>query len=500
LPSDTQGIGTDSTRAPDSTGTDSTTTDTTASAPSPRIGYFAAPGGKSTADGSRSDPWDLATALAGGNKKLQAGDTLWLRGGTYRGTFTSTLSGIPDRPIVVRQLPGERAVLDAAGASGSTLEVRGEHSVFWGFEVTNSDPDRVSSGTGNQDRPNSVVNNASSTKYIHLTIHDGGVAFYNYPSARDVEVYGTIAYNNGWQGPDRGHGHALYVKSNAGPVILRENILFNQFGYGVHLYSNAGSGLIRNIRLEGNVSFNNGTIASGSSSANILVGGAAFADDVVLQSNYTWFAPGVAGANVKLGFGSYPNGSVRAAGNYLVGGAPVLDLGFWSSADVRENTLVGSGSMYSLRDPVTSGVLFADNDSYRDPASDAWWLAGAAHSWASWRLATGLGASDRVSSGSPTADLVQVRASSYEPGRAHIVVYNWSRSGSASVDLGGIVAPGSRFSVHNVQDILGAPVASGTFGGGAVTLPLSGVRPPAPTGMATSPSPGTGTEFHVFVV
>jgi hypothetical protein len=54
--------------------------------------------------------------------------------------------------------------------------------------------------------------------------------------------------------------------------------------------------------------------------------------------------------------------------------------------------------------------------------------------------------------------------------------------------------------VHNVQDLFGAPVASGTFGGGAVTLPLSGVPPPAPTGMASSPSPGTGTDFHVFVV
>jgi hypothetical protein len=491
----------DSTKS-DPTKPDSTTTDSSSThpSPSPQAGYFAAPAGSSSGDGSRLNPWDLATALADTKKILQPGDTLWLLGGTYRGSFTSKLSGVAGKPIVVRQLPGQRAVLDAAGAPGSGLEVRGDHSTFWGFEVTNSNPSRVSASTGNHDRPNAVVNNASNTKYIHLTIHDGGVAFYSYPSTRDVEVYGTIAYNNGWQGPDRGHGHALYVKSNFGPVVLRDNVLFNQFGYGVHLYSNAGSGQLINIRLEGNIAFNNGTSAVGSTSANILVGGAAYADNVVLENNYTYFAPGLAGTNVKLGYGTYQNGAIRAAGNYFVGGGTVLELGYWSTADLRQNTFAGTAAMYSLRNPQTGGILLEDNHAYRDPASTAWWLGGASHTWASWRIASGLGGSDSVRAGAPTSALVRVRARSYEPGRASILVYNWDRSGSAQVDLTGVVPPGSPFVVHNVQDLFGAPVASGTFGGGAVTLPLSGVPPPAPTGMASSPSPGTGTEFHVFVV
>jgi hypothetical protein len=326
------------------------------------------------------------------------------------------------------------------------------------------------------------------------------VAFYSYPSTRDVEVYGTVAYNNGWQGPDRGHGHALYVKSNFGPVVLRDNVLFNQFGYGVHLYSNAGSGQLINIRLEGNIAFNNGTSAIGPTSANILVGGAAYADDVVLENNYTYFAPGIAGTNVRLGHGTYQNGAIRAAGNYFVGGGTVLDLGYWSTADLRKNTLAGAATMYALRNPQTSGVVLEENESYRDPSSPAWSFAGTSHTWASWRTASGLGGSDSVRADAPTSALVRVRASSYEPGRATIMVYNWGASGAVSVDLTGIVPHGAPFVVHNVQDLFGAPVASGAFGGGTVTLPLSGVPPPAPTGMTSSPSPGTGTEFHVFVV
>ena len=65
----------------------------------------------------------------------------------------------------------------------------------------------------------------------------------------------------------------IYLRSNTGPVMARDNIMFNQFGYGVHVFTNPGQGQLNNIRLEGNVSFNNGTLSNNSSSSNILFGG-----------------------------------------------------------------------------------------------------------------------------------------------------------------------------------------------------------------------------------
>src|SRR2546426_6136509 len=64
-------------------------------------------------------------------------------------------------------------------------------------------------------------------------------------------------YNNGWQQPDFGNGHGIYAKSSAGPVYLRDNIVFNQFGYGIHIYANAGSGGGDNNHLEGEGSLYN---------------------------------------------------------------------------------------------------------------------------------------------------------------------------------------------------------------------------------------------------
>src|SRR2546425_5221247 len=142
------------------------------------LGWFAAPAGSSTGDGSRR-PWDLQTALRGGNGSVQPGDTVWLRGGTYTSTspVNSTLAGTPAAPVVVRQFPGERAILDARGATSPTsrgdfLTARGDYSTFSGFEVMDSDP-----GRSTDTRPNLIVVNASHVKLINLTVHDGGIGF-----------------------------------------------------------------------------------------------------------------------------------------------------------------------------------------------------------------------------------------------------------------------------------------------------------------------------------
>src|SRR5690349_24489127 len=138
-------------------------------------GFYAAPPprGSTLGDGSRTRPWDLGTALAGGNGSVQPGDTVWLRGGTYRGPFRSTLTGTASAPIVVRQHPGERAIIDGAGSLNDTFVVRGAYSIFWGFEVVNTDPVRCCSTSSNF-RADMVTNYAPHAKSVNLIVHDVG--------------------------------------------------------------------------------------------------------------------------------------------------------------------------------------------------------------------------------------------------------------------------------------------------------------------------------------
>jgi hypothetical protein len=432
----------------------------------PHAGYYVSPTGTSAGDGSIDRPWDLPTALANASSKVQPGDTVWLRGGTYHGTFRSSskLKGTASAWVVVRQYPGERAILDANGGTVSALYVGGEYSVFWGFEFTNSDPKREMSLT--ERRTNVIANYANHTKYINLIIHDGGVAFYNESPYYDVEMIGCVIYNNGFQRSDRGHGHAIYLRSNTGPVIARDNIMFNQYGYGVHIFTNPGEGQLNNIHLDGNVSFNNGTLSTNSASANILFGGDDYSTGGVMTSNYTYNSPGVAGYNVKVGYGATKNGTIALTGNYFAGGATVIDFGYWSSLTATSNKFMGTGQVIHLSDPALPISKFAG----------------------------------QTQASLPTSTKVVVRKVLPEVGRANVVVYNWGGDASVSVDLSGIMPTGASYEIRNVQDLFGAPVVSGTYGGGAVTLPIRAVQPPVPVGFSTSRSPSTGTVFSAYVV
>ncbi|HEY6853469.1 MAG TPA: right-handed parallel beta-helix repeat-containing protein [Gemmatimonadales bacterium] len=436
--------------------------------PAPPRAHYASPLGSPNGDGSRANPWDLATALAGGRGRVQPGDTVWLRGGVYHGRFVSTLAGTAAQPIVVRQAPRERAVLDHRGAKDDAFVVQGSWTWYWGFELTNSDPVRRGPPTSSSFRPDVVVNDGEHNRYINLVVHDGGVAFYNYGTSPDVEVSGCILFDNGWVAIDRGHGHALYVKSDTGTVVLRDNVVFDQFGYGVHAYTDKGHGSLRNIRVEGNFLFDNGA-AGGGGSANLLVGGAEPAAGIVVSDNVSYVSPGVESANVLLGFGSVRNADAVIRGNVAVGGSPVLRLRHWAAVTVLNNTWTGAGSAVVVEDADTGGGRWRGN-----------------------RVS-------QAGSGSP-GPLVVVRPNAYEPGRAFVAVYNPAALATVPVDLAGVLRRGERYEVRNVQALDGPAVATGTYVGVPVAIPTAPVPRPIPIGLTAPPAAPTGPVFNVFLV
>jgi len=473
--------------------------------------YYAAPSGTPTGDGSIINPWDLRTAFGGGGR-VQAGDTVWLRGGLYNG-FTSqllvTTIGAPGAFVVFRQYPSERATIDVDGATSSTsrgdaIVVTGDYTALWGFEVVDS------SSVRDATRANMIVNDASHTKYINLVIHDGGIAFYNYSNRLDVEVAGCIIYNNGWPEPPYGNGHALYVKSDVGPLVLRDNVLFNQFGYGVHAYTNEGTGQLVNITVRGNASFDNGALST-LTSPNILVGGYAAARQITVDSNMTYFDPTLnAEWNIRLGWPGILSHDLTFKNNYVVGltSASLLYHWEWETSTVRDNVFQASdvpgpnNLIYDLRDPMdpVRAYDWGGNIQYRDPAAPGWYHFGF-KTWAQWLANTGLGSTDQVIAGTPSTTKVFVRKNTYEPGRANIIVYNWANLGSVNADLSGVLAPGDHYEIRSVQGLWGSPAASGTYGGGTVSLPMTpATSPPTPIGPVSRQPPTTGPAFDVFVV
>ena len=419
--------------------------------------YYAAPTGSSAGNGTIANPWDLATAL-NQTTIIQPGDTLWLRGGTYYGTFKSNLQGTASAPVIVRQMSGERATLDGGNSGGvCVFTVSGAYTWYWGFEVMSSDPTRVSSQPTSWPtdipRGEGVAIDQSTPhpglKFINMVIHDArqGVSFWK--EAQDGELYGNLIYNNGWDAPDRGHGHGIYSQNETGTMHLRNNIVFRNFSHGMQVYGSSTS-YLDNYDVDGDIWFNNGETSIFGFDRNVLLGGASIANNLSFTNNnfYT--------CKLKVGY-TAPANDVTLTNNYF----PVSVEFDATNATMSGNTFLASNIDFS-------------STSY--PGNT--YLTSA-----------------------PTGLRVVVRPNVYEPGRANTVVYNWPKTSVVPVDLSSVLKAGDTFEIRDVQNYFGSPVLSGTYTGSPVNLAMSTFTAIAQAiGNVKLTVAHTSPEFGAFVV
>jgi len=422
--------------------------------------FYVSPTGTSGGDGSKACPWDLATALAQ-PAAVRPGDTIWLLGGRYVGGFESRLKGTAAAPITVRQAPGARATIDCLSDKSALFSVGGEWTRYWGFEVTCSNPRRETKATGSApaDINRGGVNcQGANIAFVNLVVHDCSNGFGFWSGGEGGEIYGCIIYNNGWDAPDRGHGHAIYTQNKTGTKRLVDNVMFNQFCYGVHAYGSSRA-FLSGFHVEGNVSFNNGAAKSPTSLAPcILIGGGSPSERIAVIENYT-YSTGYGATALQLGYGANNKDAV-VRDNYFVGG---ISLRKWEKLAVAGNTFIGGAPQV---DP---------------PAGD-------------------VRASNTLVAGRPVGAKVVVRPNAYEPGRGHVIVYNWDKKPQVEADLSQVLKPGAKFKVVSAQDFFGEPVFAGRYDGKSVRLPMKAYRAVPPIGKESYVPPATGPEFNVFVV
>jgi hypothetical protein len=92
------------------------------------------------------------------------------------------------------------------------------------------------------------------------------------------------------------------------------------------------------------------------------------------------------------------------------------------------------------------------------------------------------------------------RPNKYEPGRGNVVVYNWDQRSSVDVDVSAVVRPGATYEVRDVQNLFGAPVATGTYAGGTISIPMTGTEKTRPLGAVPTIPEHTGVDFGTFVI
>lgn len=441
--------------------------------------YYVSPSGNGS--GSISSPMSIA-ALCSGSSPVQPGDTAWLRGGNYgstgNGTINCQLQGTASAPITVRAYPGERATILGG------LGVYSNYVWYWGIEIQNSFT-RSTAECGSFPSikpPDGVFFNQGSTgnKFINMIIHDVANGISDQQEAIGTEDYGNLLYNIGWASScDRGHGHALYLQNNGSSVkLVSDNLGWNSFDIGMQAY--AGSANISNIWFVGNAFWNNG-LPAGHRVDNLYIGDAASPKSNILVQDSVMYNP-LDASEGETGYNEADSGSnydITLRNNYWIGANPTgyvtLMLTGWQTTNVTGNMFVGPLSLSGI-----GAWNWGGNSYYKStqPSAD----------------------SGSPASGSyPTGVRVLVRPNKYEQGRAHILILNFDKASSVSVDLSNSgLTGGQSFEIRDAQNFWGGAVVTGVYNGSPVTLPMN-LSAVSPIINYTTPS-HTSAEFGAFVV
>lgn len=417
--------------------------------------FYVAPNGFATNPGTLAAPIDLVTALSS-QSPAQPDDTLWLRGGIYAGSFTSNLTGTFRHEITVRQYPGERATLDGSPTPGlSTLTVYGAYTIYRDFEVMNGDAERRD---GVRSRGTGINVFGPYTKFINLTVHDAEVGIGFWTPAIGAELYGNVVYNNGDEGPDRGHGHSIYTQNDTGTKRIADNVLLDSFSFGIHAYTQGGA--INNMLIDGNIAFNHGMLSAVSGAkGNILLGGTQVSHNSTITNNLTYYPAGYGGRGADIGYITACD-SPDVEGNYFVGDTAVnLDC---TNFTFLNNSLVGAWNPGNLN--TTNPV-------------------------------------NTYSATHPSGLKVFVRPNEYQPGRANVAVYNWDKLPQVNVDLSGArLTLNQNYELRNAQNFFGPPVTTFTYTGAPVQIPMTPGALTMPVGNYAAAPLDTRPEFGAFIV
>jgi hypothetical protein len=484
--------------------------------------FYVSPSGGTSGTGSKNAPWDLQTAL---NKPsvVRPGDTIWLRGGDYRPLlssspgFKSYLGGSTHQPIVVRQFPGERATLrDVANFTGpdnvrqTILYVFGSNTWFWGFEVTGSGDKRVITVSGSDPTPSQlplpsgVEVAGPDIKLINLAVHDARGGLGLWAAATNCEAYGCLVYNNGWAAPDRGHGHGIYTQNLNGTKKLSANIVFNNFGMGIHGYT--VNSFLQNFLIEKNAFFNNAHFVARSNvdtGEQILFGGGTTIKNLKIVDNYLYQPLDLHGPMLAPDYAAVSNCDVTIAGNYVAGGSGggnyLVSARSYDSIVFTQNTLYSTNG-YLLRLQTARGYI-VDGNAYYGNANDNFRADSRQYGFEQWQTATGFDSHSRYFQDLRPPDKIVVNPNAYEKKRAHVIVYNWSKTSNVLVDVSAVLNVGDAYEVRNAQDYFAAPVLAGSYNGHPLKFPMTNLGVAFPQGWTNADAvPNTGGQFGVFVL
>lgn len=516
-------------------------------------------------NGTEGSPWSIATAASGGAGAILANHRVYLRGGTYGdGSATAVVvtvaTGTASNPVCWSNYPGERVVIDGRWQSNQNYNRLWAEGLNWVIHCAapappsnNRDGWKTNGGTGfvtGHELINALIHDAAAQGVLHAdeTTGIGGL------------LYGNIVWHCGNE-PAPNQEHGFYLSAVTGAALrVHENIAFQNDRYQFHGFADDQTGKDGRVEWIGDIAFGVCETRGGS----YVVAGANFLDQrdraqkTFMQYCYGWERY-LAGALQFAGTQRTDFGHPASSSNFeldvldciLYGGLRLIDSSGGAKLKVLRNQFYQLSRLwYEIPGTTISSAVQWDDNLYGEPARDTFFAgigawsggtsggaiiapefrgAGAADlpftDMATWKttfaslagvtpdtgpLSGHFDEATHISGAPVTGQIVVVRPNAYERGRAHIVVYNHGFLDTFQANLSGVLSVGDKYEIRAVQTlfttptshVLSAPVASGTYTGVDVVIPIGKYVPLDPIDKAgrsrVSPCT-TAPDFGVFV-
>ena len=207
------------------------------------MAFYVSTTGSDSNPGTLSSPWRTIQHAA---NSVQAGDTVYVRGGVYNESVNISVSGSATAgPITVQTFPGERAIIDGTGLVPSTSGIQGLINIvnqsyisIQGLEIRNYQTSSASatpagiwvSGSGsNIQLLNNLVHNIVTTS--EATGSAFGIAVYgtSAPASLDsVTISGNQVYSL-----KTGTSESVNVDGNVTNFVITNNVVHDNDNIGI---------------------------------------------------------------------------------------------------------------------------------------------------------------------------------------------------------------------------------------------------------------------------
>lgn len=229
--------------------------------------YVATTGNDTTGDGSIGDPW---LTVPKGIRSLHAGDTLYIRGGTYTigavygNTASDTYGCDPSCPTSwatatrIMNYPGESVTINSLGFNmDNSTSTGGIAYLIWQGD-TRANFIHQQNGTGGGSSALRVNNDVHHVRMQTMTIRNytshgitGGNSTNCTLKPTNIEIIDNEIRNNGDGSSGVAHEHGIYPSCGTNWTISRNYVVGN-FGFGIHVNSSISTAT-NNFTIERNL-------------------------------------------------------------------------------------------------------------------------------------------------------------------------------------------------------------------------------------------------------